>query len=178
MIVGGLGDGWGEFRAGLRQLSGLSRLLRGLLRPQAVAGAQPELSSGAAGAGWGAAQRREPVGIGGHLGPGDAAFSDRGPVGRCRGHRSAAGIPGPQAGSPRGGVGVGRQRLSQAGTEVGGGSPAVPAGWGRWPTARRGCSWPTSARWDRHWWTRGCICPRVGSPTRTGVRRRVCPRSG
>ena len=125
MIVGGLGDGWGEFRAGLRQLSGLSRLLRGLLRPQAVAGAQPELSSGAAGAGWGAAQRREPVGIGGHLGPGDAAFSDRGPVGRCRGHRSAAGIPGPQAGSPRGGVGVGRQRLSQAGTEVGGGSPAV-----------------------------------------------------
>ena len=38
---------------------------------------------------------------------------------------SAAGIPGPQAGSPRGGVGVGRQRLSQAGTEVGGGSPAV-----------------------------------------------------
>ena len=33
---------------------------------------------------------------------------------------------------------------------------------GRWPTARRGCSWPMSARWDGHWWTRGCICPRVG----------------
>ena len=31
-------------------------------------------------------------------------------------------------------------------------------GWGRWPTARPGCSWPTSARWDGPWWTNGCIC--------------------
>ena len=53
-----------------------------------------------------------------------------------------------------------RQRLSQAGTEVGGGSPAVlrQAGEG-WPTARRGCSWPTSARWDRHWWNKGLYLP-------------------
>ena len=28
------------------------------------------------------------------------------------------------------------------------------------------------------WWTRGCICPRVGPPTRTGVLRRVCRRTG
>ena len=35
MIVGGLGDGCGELQAGLRQLSGISRLLRGLLRTQA-----------------------------------------------------------------------------------------------------------------------------------------------
>ena len=30
----------------------------------------------------------------------------------------------------------------------------------------------------RHWWTRGCICPRVGPRTKTGVRRRVCRRIG
>ena len=31
---------------------------------------------------------------------------------------------------------------------------------------------------DGHWWTSGCICPRVGPPTRTGVLRRVCRRTG
>ena len=41
-----------------------------------------------------------------------------------------------------------------------------------------GCSWPTSARWAGRWWTSGCICPRVGPPTRTGVLRRVCRRTG
>ena len=45
MVMGGLGDGCGGLRASLRQLSGISRLLCGLLWPQAVAGAQPELSS-------------------------------------------------------------------------------------------------------------------------------------
>ena len=55
---------------------------------------------------------------------------------------------------------------------------STAGGWGRWPTARRGCSWPMSARWDGHWWTRGCICPRVGPRTKTGVRRRVCRRIG
>ena len=103
-------------------------------------------------------------------------FSDRGPVGRCRGHRSAAGIPGPQAGSPRGGVGVGRQRLSQAGTEVGGGSPAVLR------QAGEGGQLP------------GGDVPGLRQPAGTGIggqgavsareldlrpgRRRVCPRSG
>ena len=50
MMLGGLGDGCGELRAGLRQPSGIPRLLCGLLRPQAVAGSQRELPSGAAGA--------------------------------------------------------------------------------------------------------------------------------
>ena len=34
------------------------------------------------------------------------------------------------------------------------------------------------SRWDGHWLTRGCICPRVGPRTKTGVRRRVCRRIG
>ena len=55
---------------------------------------------------------------------------------------------------------------------------STAAGWARWPTARVGCSWPTSARWAGRWWTSGCICPRVGPPTRTGVLRRVCRRTG
>ena len=75
----------------------------------------------------------------------------------------AAGVPGNPAGA--------------SGRDVG--APGSTAGgWGRWPTARRGCSWPMSARWDGHWWTRGCICPRVGPRTKTGVRRRVCRRIG
>ena len=45
MMLGGLGDGCGELRAGLRQPSGIPRLLCGLLRPQAVAGSQRELPS-------------------------------------------------------------------------------------------------------------------------------------
>ena len=57
---------------------------------------------------------------------------------------------------------------------------STAGGWGRWPTARRGCSWPMSARWDGHWWTRGCICPRVGPRTKTGVRpcRRIARATG
>ena len=50
MMLGGLSDGCGELRAGLRQPSGIPRLLCGLLRPQAVAGSQRELPSGAANA--------------------------------------------------------------------------------------------------------------------------------
>ena len=46
MMLDGLGDGCGELRAGLRQPSGIPRLLCGLLRPQAVAGSQRELPSG------------------------------------------------------------------------------------------------------------------------------------
>ena len=34
------------------------------------------------------------------------------------------------------------------------------------------------SRWAGRWWTSGCICPRVGPPTRTGVLRRVCRRTG
>ena len=37
-------------------------------------------------------------------------------------------------------------------------SACTAAGWARWPTARRECSWPMSARWAGPWWTKGCIC--------------------
>ena len=42
--------------------------------------------------------------------------------------------------------------------------PGSTAGdWARWPTARRGCSWLTSARWGGPWWTSGSICRRAGA---------------
>ena len=47
----------------------------GLLRPQAVAGARGNYLQALL-----VEQRRESLGIGGHLGPGDAALSHRGPV--------------------------------------------------------------------------------------------------
>ena len=53
MVMVGLGDVCGGLRAGVRRFSGISRLLCSFLRPQAVAGAQPELSSCPAGAGCG-----------------------------------------------------------------------------------------------------------------------------
>ena len=49
---------------------------------------------------------------------------------------------------------------------------------GKVANCQGGCSWPTSARWDGHWWTKGCICPRAGHRIRAAVRRRVCLRSG
>ena len=95
------------------------------LRPPSAAssGSQRELSSGAAGAGPGAAQRRESLGIGGHLGPGqrfltEARWSDETVIGRLQEYLA-------QAGTPGGGVGVRWQRLPQAGQEIGGSGPAV-----------------------------------------------------
>ena len=53
---------------------------------------------------------------------------------------------------------------------------------GRWPTARRGCSWRyvSPVDFDGHCaWTRGCICTEsLDARTKTGVRRRVCRRIG
>ena len=49
----------------------------------------------------------------------EARWSDDAVIGRLQEYLA------PPAGAPRGGVGVGRQRLPQAGEEVGGGSPAV-----------------------------------------------------
>ena len=63
-------------------------------------------------------------------------------------------------------VGVARQYCGRLGQ--------VGAGWGRWPTARLGCSWPTSARWGGRWWTRGCTCRRAGPRTGSDARRRGC----
>ena len=39
------------------------------------------------------------------------------------------------------------------------------ADWARWPTAKRGCFWPMSARWAGPWWTSGCTCRRTGPPS-------------
>ncbi len=46
--------------------------------------------------------------------------------------------------------------------------------WGRWQTAKPGCSWHTSAHWGGLWCTNGCICPKASPPTPAAVRRRVC----
>ena len=55
--------------------------------------------------------------------------------------------------------------------------PGSTAGdWARWPTARPGCSWLTSARWGGPWWTNGCICRRTGPRTKAGAQRRGCRR--
>ena len=59
---------------------------------------------------------------------------------------------------------------------------STAAGWAKWPTLRRECFWPTSARWASarwagRWWTNGCICLGVGPRIRGAVRRRGCRRS-
>ena len=91
-------------------------------------------------------------------------------------HRAVAGIPGPQAGASRRPCGC-----STAATfpSRGGNRREWPgstaAGWARWPTARPGCSWPTSARWAGRWWTNGCICRRAGLRTMPGVQAAGVP---
>ena len=69
------GSGCCGFRAGVRGISGLSRLLRSAVWPQGVPGPQPSLSPGSAGAVRGAAQRRQSVGDGSGVSQGDAAVS-------------------------------------------------------------------------------------------------------
>ena len=55
--------------------------------------------------------------------------------------------------------------------------PGSTAGdWARWPTARRGCSWLTSARWGGPWWTRGLSAGELDLGQRPVRRRRVCRR--
>ena len=90
-----------------------------------------------------------------------SAFSPR-PGGPMRqSNRAVAGILGPQAGTPGGGVGVRWHRLPQAGQEIGGCGPAVlRQARARWPTARVGCSWPTAARWAGRWWTSYLYLPK------------------
>ena len=100
---------------------GFSRLLRIAVWPHA--GAQPSLSPGPAGAVRGAAQcqnyRKVPASARGmQRFLTDSPWDDDAIIGRL-------GIPGIPAGTPRGGVGAGRQRLPQAGQEIGGSDPAV-----------------------------------------------------
>ena len=99
--------------------SGLSRLLRGLLRPKQWR--EHKLLQGLLVQ---AGERRNPrtlesVGISARAMQRfltEARWDDAAVIGRLQEYLAPR---------PRGGVGVGRQRLSQAGTEVGGGSPAV-----------------------------------------------------
>ena len=82
-----------------------------------------------AGAGPGSAQRRESLGIGGHLGPGDQRFltearwSDETVIGRLQEYLA------PRLGHPEAVMGVRWQRLPQVGL----GSRQYAAGWARWP---------------------------------------------
>ena len=151
--------------AGMRRSSGSktafrnSSLLCGLLRPQ---GPQRELPSGAAGAGPGAAQRRESLGIG-HLGPGDAALSHRGPVvrwtviGRLQeylglGHPEAVGCS-MAATSPSRAI---RNRREW---------PGSTGAWARWPTAMFLARQPAGPGVGGQ----GLYLPKSWTPTRTGV---------
>ena len=164
-----LGYGCGELRAGLRQPSGIPRLLCGSF------GRKQWLTFRRSGAGQerrNAENLSESVGISARAMQRfltEARWSDE-TVGRLQEF--------PQAGTPGGGVGVRWERLPQAGQEVGGSGPAVlrPAGQGGqlpgWDVP--GLRQPAGPGVGRH----GCICPRVGPPTRTGVLRRVCRRTG
>ena len=169
------GCGCGSFRAGVRVISGFSRLLRAAVWPPGDAGAQrsyisrPCWYSLGSGATLRTCRRRVPGSARGmQRFLTDSPWDDEVIIGRLQEYLGTR-LEHPE------GVWVldgsdfpkqGRSRWEWPGSTAG--------GWGRWPTARRGCSWPMSARWDGHWWTRGCICPRVGPRTKTGVRRRVC----
>ena len=137
----------GRASSGLyRQLSGLSRLLCGLPYRTASSGgrAQPELIFRGCwfARDWGAAYNAENhVGIGGHLCcPGDAAFSDRGPVTDDDAvHRSAAGDTlAPQWNwlTPRRcGCWTAATFPSRGGSPWGVSPSSTAGGWARWPTA-------------------------------------------
>ena len=92
-----------------------------------------------------------------------------------RGHAvAAAGIPGPQAGSPRVSGWTswnGPTVPSRDGSPVPGGRPAITAaGWGRPPTPQR-CGMFAGQRSAPlgQALQEGAVCPRVGSPNRTGL---------
>ena len=68
---------------------------------------------------------------------------------------------------PQAGVGVGRQRLSQAGPEVQPPGSSVEH-WGRFPTARLGCFWPSPLPRGRALVDKSCICRRNGRMVRSG----------
>ena len=178
MMLGGLSDGCGELRAGLRQPSGIPRLLSAsfgrkqwrdhsgnylqALLVQDQERRKPRISRNR----WASRPGR------------CSAFSPRpgGPTETVIGRLQEYLAPRWDT-RRRCGCSMAATSPSRAGNRrEWPGSTA--AGWARWPTARVGCSWPTSARWAGRWWTSGCICPRVGPPTRTGVLRRVCRRTG
>ena len=124
------------------------------LRPPsgAVAGSQRELPSGALVQDQEQAQRRESSESGASRPGRCSAQSHRGPgsdetvIGRLE-------YLAPQAGTPGGSMAATSLRAGNRREWPG----STAAGWARWPTARVGCSWPTSARWAGRWWTSGCI---------------------
>ncbi len=114
---------------------------------------QRELPSGAAGPGPGAAQRRESLGIGGHLGPGACRnapprhrYVDETVIGRLQEYLA------PQAGTPSEAVSVfdgqrpPKQGRKSARSGLGSTVGRLVA---RWLAARVGGSWPTSATLGR-----------------------------
>ena len=118
------GSGCSGFRAGVRGLWGVPFLLRSAVRAQRVAGPQPELSPGPLGT---SQDRRNAENLSESVGVPARAMQRflTEPPGMTRGDGTSSGVSGSQAGAPQGRVGVGRQRLSQAGEEIGGSGPAV-----------------------------------------------------
>ena len=176
MTVGGLGDECSQPPVGLRQLSGISRILCRLLRPQAVPGAQPELSSSPAGAVRGAAQRRESPGAGGHLRPGDAAVPGRGPVGRCRSRWAVAGMPGPRAGAPEAAWVLEGGGFPLQGRKSSGVARQHCGRMGKAANCQAGMFLACVGRLGRALVDKRLYLPRTGPGTRSAARGQGCPR--
>ena len=165
-------DGSGGISAGPRVFWRVSFLFRTGLRAQAVAGAQRELFTGPAGAGAGAAQRREPVGIGGNFGPCDAAFltearwDDDAVVGRLQEYLA------PRLGHPEGVWVLDGSDFPKQGRKSVGVARQYCGRLGKVANCQAGMFLAYVSPWAVLWWTRGCTCRRVGLRTRPGVGRR------
>ena len=147
----------GSFRAVVRVISGFSRLLRAAVWPPGDAGHSGHFSRPcwySLGSGATLRSCRSTV-------PGsargmqrfltDSPWDDEVIIGRLQEYL------GTRLEHPEGVWVLDGSDFPNAGEEVWEWPGSTAGGWGRWPTARRGCSWP-SARWDGHWWTSGCIC--------------------
>ena len=145
----------------------ISRLLRCAVWAPGGAGPQSSLSAGPAGAVRGAAQRRESVGDGSGVSPGDAAVSRESPWDDDVVDASKSTWD----------LGWGTRRRCGCWTAAISPSRAVARQYcgslGKWPTWNvPGLRQPAGTPW----WTNGFICRRAGPRTPTAVRRRGCRR--